>query len=215
MPINLLLKRALTVGIAGFLLAMPSPLLAASTALGAPTTLGASQTTTPAAPRPSQWAQPVTLDGVPNLHQVSSTLYRSAQPKKRGFRSLVAELGVKTDITLRATHSDEKHVQGLGIEIVAIPMHTWHIEREDVVAALRAIRAAEKRGPVLLHCQHGADRTGLISALYRIVFQGWSKDAAAAEMLQGGFGYHAVWGNIPTFINTVDIAALKKDVEAP
>jgi len=63
-----------------------------------------------------------------------------------------------------------------------------------------------------LHCQHGADRTGLITALYRIVYQGWSKDQALEEMLQGGFGYHAVWGNIPDYIRNIDSAWLKQAV---
>jgi len=30
--------------------------------------------------RPEKWAQPVILDGVPNMHKVSAILYRSAQP---------------------------------------------------------------------------------------------------------------------------------------
>lgn len=202
------MKPILIAGLAACLLGSPSLPWAASTLMR--TTAASSAVT----PRPAAWAQPVMLDGVPNLHQVSATLYRSAQPKKHGFKALVAQLGVKTDVSLRV-HSDEKRVEGLPIEIAAIPMHTWHIEREDVVAALRAIRAGEKRGPVLLHCQHGADRTGLISALYRILFQGWTKQAALEEMLGGGFGYHAVWGNIPDFIKTVDVEALKRDIEAP
>ena len=79
-------------------------------------------------------------------------------------------------------------------------------------AALRAVRKAQALGPVLLHCQHGADRTGLISALHRVIFESWSKADALAEMRQGDFGYHAVWGNIPTYLKKVDIAALKSAV---
>ena len=80
-------------------------------------------------------------------------------------------------------------------------------------AALRAVRKAQARwAAVLLHCQHGADRTGLISALHRVIFESWSKADALAEMRQGEFGYHAVWGNIPTYLKKVDIAALKSAV---
>ncbi|HEX7917405.1 hypothetical protein [Rudaea sp.] len=52
---------------------------------------------------------------------------------------------------------------------------------------------------MLIHCWHGADRTGVVCAAYRMVVQGWSKADARAEMFDGGFGYHAVWRNIPAY----------------
>ncbi|MGO7465223.1 tyrosine-protein phosphatase, partial [Rhizobium ruizarguesonis] len=64
---------------------------------------------------------------------------------------------------LRAFHSD-RNLPGLDkIKLVGVPMKTWHIEDEDIIEALRAIRNAEKLGPVILHCQHGADRTGVVT----------------------------------------------------
>ncbi|MDQ0394656.1 tyrosine-protein phosphatase [Labrys monachus] len=81
------------------------------------------------------------------------------------------------------------------------------------MAALRAIRRHRSRGPVLLHCQHGADRTGLVCALYRILDENWSKADALAEMKRGDYGYHAVWGNIPTYLRKADIAMLRAAIE--
>ncbi len=49
--------------------------------------------------RPSSWAQPVTMDGVPNLHQVSANLYLSAQPTRQGFNNL-KQMGIKTIVNL-------------------------------------------------------------------------------------------------------------------
>lgn len=43
--------------------------------------------------RPASWAQPVKLDGVPNLYRVNSNLYRSAQPTAEGMRNLT-NLGI-------------------------------------------------------------------------------------------------------------------------
>ncbi len=34
--------------------------------------------------RPQTWATPLIVTGVPNLHQISATLYRSAQPTAEG-----------------------------------------------------------------------------------------------------------------------------------
>ncbi len=162
--------------------------------------------------RPAEWARPIDVAGVPNLHQVESHFYRSAQPDAQGFKALATQYGVRTVVSLRAFNSDTPLTRGLDLKLVRFHIHTWHIEREDVVGALRALRSATKEGAVLLHCQHGADRTGLITALYRILYEGWSKQAASEEMLGGKFGYHAVWGNIPHYIRNVDVARLKREI---
>ena len=54
--------------------------------------------------------------------------------------------------------------------------------------------------PVLVHCQHGADRTGSMCALYRIMRQGWKVEDAITEMKDGGYGYHSIWCHLPRFI---------------
>jgi len=159
--------------------------------------------------RPGKWAKPIIVNGVPNLHRVSTNFYRSAQPTAIGIRAIAKKWHIRTVISLRHWHSDNSLVTGTSIHATNIPMNTWHIETEDVVRVLKLLRAKQAQGPVLLHCQHGADRTGLITALYRIVYQEWSKDQALDEMLHGDFGYHAVWGNIPDYIRNVDIAWLK------
>jgi protein tyrosine phosphatase (PTP) superfamily phosphohydrolase (DUF442 family) len=186
----------------------------ASLAIGTMMT-SASEVEAAVATRPATWAKDVELDGVPNLHQVAPGFYRSAQPSAEGFANLSQKLGVKSIVSLRAFHPDDVLAGGHHLMLTRIPIHTWHIEEEDVVKALRAVLRARKQGPVLLHCQHGADRTGLISALYRIIVQGWSKKDALAEMRGGEFGYHAVWGNIPRYLKTADINALKAAVYAP
>lgn len=160
------------------------------------------------------WAVPLDLPGVPKLHRVAPNFYRSAQPDADGFRALVKRYGIRTVISLRAFHSDEPLVAGLHLRRYDFPMHTWHIEREDVVGALRALRASMKLGPTLVHCEHGADRTGLISALYRIVYQGWDKEAALDELQHGDFGFHDIWINIPAYIRNIDVAELRRELAA-
>jgi protein tyrosine/serine phosphatase len=62
---------------------------------------------------------------------------------------------------------------------------------------------------VLIHCKHGLDRTGLVAAMYRIVAQGWSKQAALDEMEHGGYGDEDSLKRGIDYINRVDVAALK------
>jgi protein tyrosine/serine phosphatase len=168
-----------------------------------------------AEPRPAAWGQPLVAEGVPNLNRITPTFYRSAQPLKAGFPKLAGDgLGIKTVVSLRAFHSDAKLAKQTDLRLVSVPINTWKIKTTDVVRALAEIRRAEASGPVLLHCLHGADRTGLVTAMYRMIYQGWSKADAETEMRQGNFGYHAVWGNIPRFIANADLAAIKRQVDA-
>lgn len=157
--------------------------------------------------RPPQWAVPMKVQGVSNLHKINDGLYRSAQPTEEGMKNL-EKMGIKTLINLRAFHSDKDKLKGTGLLNNALSVKTWHIEDEDVIRVLKIISKKEN-GPFLIHCQHGADRTGVMSAMYRIVVQGWSKDEAIKEMVGGGYGFHSVWSNIIEYVKNVDVERIK------
>lgn len=166
--------------------------------------------------RPANWAQPVPLAGVPNLHRITPLLYRSAQPTSDGFASLAA-LGIKTVISLRQTVNDMPLAAGTQITVQRIPMKSRYVAERGgakVVEAMRDLYAGLQVGPTLIHCHHGADRTGLIAALYRILTQGWSREAALQELIHGGFGYHPIWANIPRYIQSVGLTDLRARIEA-
>jgi len=167
----------------------------------------AQQPATAAVPRPANWAEPVALEGVPNLHRLTPTLYRSEQPTALGMQNL-EKLGIRTVINLRAFNDDLDEMRGTALRAVHVPVHTWHLETEDVVAVMRELRRPEN-GPFLIHCQHGADRTGLMSAMYRMLEQNWTADAALAELVDGGYGYHSMWRNIRRYVRSVDVDALR------
>ena len=158
--------------------------------------------------RPAQWAKPMQVKGAPNLHKVSDTLYRSAQPSAEGIANLKA-MGIKTIVNLRSFHSDHDEIGNTGLAYEHIYMKAWHPEEEDAVRFLQIV-TNPKRTLVLVHCQHGADRTGTMCALYRIAVQGWTKEEAIREMTQGGFGFHEIWKNLPNWFEDLDIEAIKK-----
>lgn len=163
------------------------------------------------AERKSEWA--TTAGSSPNLFRITPTFYRSAQLTAKDVAELKA-LGVKTVVGLRAFHSDEAWLKQSGIKTTRVKIYTWAISDTNVVTALKSIRVAEKDGPVLLHCWHGADRTGLIAAMYRIVYQDWSKEHALDELMNGGYGYHSMWKNIPTYLQMVDVEKIRRLVES-
>jgi hypothetical protein len=169
--------------------------------------------------RPASWATPVVAAaGLPNLHRVNATLYRSAQPTREGFVLLGAHPGltgtdqpIRTVLSLRAFNDDTPLVPATtGLRLEQIRFKTWHPEDEDVVTFLRIVTTPALQ-PVLVHCQHGADRTGTMVAIYRVAVEGWSKEQAMDEMVNGGFGYHPIWRNLPRYIEGLDIAAIKAE----
>lgn len=148
--------------------------------------------------RPEKWAVPMTCAGVPNLHKVSDKLYRSAQPTAEGMTNLVA-LGIKTVVNLRDNHSDSDEIGDLPLKARRIEIFTANM-KDKYVDEFLSIVDDTNAVPVLVHCQHGADRTGTMCAMYRILREGWTVGDAIDEMKKGEYGYHSIWANLPRFI---------------
>ncbi len=163
--------------------------------------------------RKPAWAQPWSSQHLRNFHRVSDQLYRGAQPDRNGFLEL-QRLGIKTVVNLRLSSSDRDLLRGTSLVPVDIPAEPWDLEEADVRAFL-AVVTDPARLPVFVHCSHGADRTGAMSAIYRVVVQGWDKEEAIREMTHGGFGYHTLWDNLPATIRKLDVQTLAAKLAHP
>jgi protein tyrosine/serine phosphatase len=161
--------------------------------------------------RPAAWAKPVQLQGVTNLYKVTDYLYRSEQPTAAGMKNL-ERIGIKTIIDLVMLGSDSAEIKGTGLRHQELSIKPWHIEDEDVIAVLRMIRRKEN-GPFLIHCWKGEDRTGVMIAMFRIIEQGWTKEEAIREMVEGGYGFNRAWINIVQYLRQVDIETIRKELE--
>ncbi len=167
--------------------------------------------------RNPSWAKPLQRKGLPNLHETAPGIYRGAQPTPEGFASLKA-MGVKTVINFRRLHSDKDEIRKAGLEGAfnyrEIPMNAWDMTDARAAEFLRIVED-ERNLPVFYHCQHGADRTGTMTAVYRIAHQGWPRKAALDEMVNGGFGYHAVWTNLIKYIESFDPSRARTEAAKP
>ena len=166
----------------------------------------------PAKPK-REWATPVKTPGLPNLHRVSESLYRGAQPTAEGIRELKA-MGVRTIINLRSFHSDRDKIGETGLAYERIYMKPWHAEEKEIVRFLQIVTDG-KRTPAFVHCQHGADRTGTMIAVYRVAVQGWHKEEALREMTEGPYNFHGVWRNLIAFLKALDVEAIRKRAGLP
>ena len=172
--------------------------------------------TSPALPlneRPDSWGELIQRDS--NFYQIDHSLYRSEQPSAE-LSQLIQTHQIDVIINLRARHKDPKIVQDPSIEYVHLPIHTWQINREDLLQVMRTIQQAkQKQQKVLIHCYHGSDRTGASVAMYRIIFQGWSIEAAKQEMKHGGYGYHPIWKNIDQLLNAENVKWIQEQLLNP
>ena len=167
----------------------------------------------PSTNRPVGWAQPIQVAGVKNCFQVTSNLYRGAQPTAKGFKNLQA-MGIKTDVNLRAWHSDKDKVAGTGLKSVRFRMEPWRGDTEEVVQFLK-VATDTNNLPAFVHCERGADRTGMMCAMYRVAVCGWTKAQAIDEMKNGGFNFSPTWHELITFIQKADIADIKRRAGLP
>mgnify|MGYP000953141514 FL=1 len=148
----------------------------------------------------SRWATPVKQDA--NLYRIDDKLYRSEQPVADDGDA-IEKLGIKSVINLRYfdRNDNDTHLKNRGLTLLNRPLRSWRIKPEDIAQTLYLIEKQQQQGAVLIHCYHGADRTGLISGMYRIIYQGWTVADAKEEMLHGPYGYHSIWKTSPTCLS--------------
>lgn len=129
-----------------------------------------------------------------NFRQVNDWLYRGGQPVEPQYQ-LLAEQGIKTVINLRSTkrliETERAIVEGLGMRFVSIPMtYMKSPTYKEVKRFLEVVDDPEMR-PIFVHCLHGADRTGILCGIFRMIREGWDVKDAFAEMRAGG--WHQLW----------------------
>lgn len=157
--------------------------------------------------RPLDWAAPVIGVSLDNMYKVDDGLFRSEQPGKEAFNEL-ALMGIAEVLNLREYHSDEDEATGSNLQLHRIKVDTGLINEEQLTTALDYIQ--QRQGPLLVHCWHGSDRTGAVIATYRVVVNGWSKEKAIDELVNGGYGYHAsIYPNIVEVIQDLNVERVK------
>jgi len=158
--------------------------------------------------RLAAWAREDTICDLKNKYRLNDEVYRSEQPSRKEFVCL-EKRGIESILNLREKNTDGRRAYNLDVSLYQVQMRAGSFTTEEIIAALRVIRKAPK--PILIHCMHGSDRTGLICAMYRIVFQNWSKEKAIDELENGSYGFHKKFKNIPDYIRHADIESIKKE----
>lgn len=123
-----------------------------------------------------------------NFHQVDSGVYRGAIPSERDLKILKEVFKVKRIVSLDegAGNNIAPFIKQLGLEHIIIPIHGR--ESKGNVDYLKNNISQIIVPGTYIHCKHGADRSGMVIAFYRILHDGWVPEKAIQEALQIGFG---------------------------
>jgi tyrosine-protein phosphatase SIW14 len=138
-------------------------------------------------------------------------LYRSGCLTADGFADAVQRYGIKTIINLqdefpdpavRTSYLDTRVTsevalcERLGVRYVwiapdLISRQKTATEHPKAIDEFLAVMDDPANYPVLIHCKAGLHRTGVMAAVYRMEYQGWSPQAALQEAKANGFGEFA------------------------
>lgn len=150
-----------------------------------------------------------------NLYRVDSQLYRSEQLQASESHLLTTfEIDAIINLRFFDRNDNEAHLETLdNIELYNHPLMTWYVSPERLAAILwhiEQLHAAQKT--VLVHCYHGSDRTGIVIAMYRIIYQNWSIEEAKLEMIEGEYGFHDFWINLVGLLDDKEVNEVKREL---
>ena len=131
----------------------------------------------------------------PFMTEVSPGIYEGCMPKTRAHYESLRQHGIRTILNLQIQPWDisagRKRAQknGIAYRSVPIPASPRQPKEARVNEALRILDEPDLH-PIFINCRLGRDRATLIVGLYRVYYEGWSAEAAWAEMLRKGFKTH-------------------------
>jgi protein tyrosine/serine phosphatase len=139
---------------------------------------------------------------------VPGKVYRSGQLTVEGLTEAVQRYHLRTIVNLqdeypdpdleksyfnRDTVKEAELCRQLGVRYVhiqpdLIPRRQVPEHRPKAIDELLLLLDDPANYPVLLHCKAGLHRTGVLVAVYRMEYQGWSPQEAIRELKANGFG---------------------------
>jgi len=125
---------------------------------------------------------PKDYPGLHNVYRLSNHVISGSEP--HGERALrhVAEMGVKTILSVDGKVPDAKTASEYGMRYVHVPIEYSGIDGDALLRIAKTFR--ELDGPFYVHCFHGKHRGPAAAAVGRLVRDGASRETALAEMRQ-------------------------------
>ena len=128
---------------------------------------------------------------IDNFGRVNERYYRGAQPTEQDLADL-AKLGVKATIDLTNGEDEDGRerqlAEGAGMKFFKLAMNTRVVPTSEQITAFLSIVNDPANQPVYVHCVGGRHRTGVMTAIYRMIEDKWTPDRAFQEMKSYKYG---------------------------
>jgi protein tyrosine phosphatase (PTP) superfamily phosphohydrolase (DUF442 family) len=142
---------------------------------------------------------PTAKPALENIHQLTPNLISGGQPKDDAAFSKLAEMGVRTVVSVDGAKPDVEAAKKHGLRYIHIPIGYDGVDPGAQAALTRVVR--EVKGPVFIHCHHGKHRGPAASAVACMAAGQMTHDEAAAFLKLAGTGkeYVGLWRDVAQF----------------
>jgi protein tyrosine phosphatase (PTP) superfamily phosphohydrolase (DUF442 family) len=153
---------------------------------------------------------------IPRFAHICPGLTRGGEPSAADLRYLRAQ-GYKTIVSFLDNKAESALVVESGMKYVNIPMHSGPFSADpptdEQVRQFLAVAKDSTQFPMFIHCHAGKDRTGAMSAIYRMEVCGWTSDEAIQEMRAFGFAgrYKRLFNYVKNYSPRPDAALVNAD----
>ena len=121
------------------------------------------------------------------MSPVNEWLYRSGQPTAAEFEKF-HQKGIRTVVNFRDEPQwiewERRGVEGLGMKYVSLPWSIVKSVKPELLDQLFEVLDNPANHPVLMHCKHGRDRTGVMTTLALMRYEKLSEAQAREQALE-------------------------------
>jgi protein tyrosine phosphatase (PTP) superfamily phosphohydrolase (DUF442 family) len=128
--------------------------------------------------------------GIIRFAEIRPGLARGGEPGTEGLRYLQRK-GYRTIVSFLTDPAESAWVVQSGMRYVHLPMRSSFFfadtPTDEQVKEFLSVASDSTLYPMYIHCHAGKDRTGAMTAIYRMEVCGWTAGEAVEEMMAFGF----------------------------
>lgn len=164
----------------------------------------------------------IEVPGIENLFRLSPNLLSGGQPEGEEAFQALADLGVRTIVSVDGARPDLALARKYGLRYVHLPVGYDGIPHDRAMALAKVMKDA--KGTIYVHCHHGKHRGPAAAAVCAMVAERWDHATARQWLERAGTSpdYTGLYASIDSFVppsdtalNTLTAADLPEQAEVP
>ncbi|MCK4518807.1 MAG: hypothetical protein KAU12_01685 [Candidatus Omnitrophica bacterium] len=147
------------------------------------------------------------FETIPAFYRINDNLYRGGCPDMAGLMYL-KELKIKTILCFQQPSEElereESMAQAFGLKFINIPLSVRGMPADKQVIGFLEVVTDKSKFPVFIHGGSGRGRTGVMTAVYRVVVEGWTIKEAYEEAKNLDYWPYQGDAELKRFINQLN-----------